>query len=147
MATSEQTLQKIKETPYPRPLYAIAIEIKADWKNPSIHAVPYLDVLAVLPSIDSQYGLDSGSTIVVYFLSNALTWRGETARRIKKELNKMLKEVREIDRVSTPAYWIPKDYGFGARMECSSCGIIWTEPMGETPPLHYNLCSTKKEVN
>jgi len=30
--------------------------------------------------------------IVRYFLSNATTWRGETARRIKAELKQMLKQ-------------------------------------------------------
>jgi hypothetical protein len=35
--------------------------------------------------------MDSGRSIVAYFLSNASTWRGETAKRIKLELNKMLK--------------------------------------------------------
>jgi len=35
--------------------------------------------------------MDSGDSIVRYFLSNASTWRGETARRVKKELNAMLK--------------------------------------------------------
>jgi hypothetical protein len=37
-----------------------------------------------------MYGLDSGDMIVRYFLANASTFRGESARRIKKELNSML---------------------------------------------------------
>jgi len=41
--------------------------------------------------INSNYGWDSGKSIVAYFLSNASSWRGETAKRVKKELNQMLK--------------------------------------------------------
>ena len=34
---------------------------------------------------------DSGRSVVAYFLANAGTWRGEVARRVKKELNAMIK--------------------------------------------------------
>jgi hypothetical protein len=34
---------------------------------------------------------DGAETIVRYFLSNASTWRGEDAKRIKAELKSMLK--------------------------------------------------------
>ena len=44
-------------------------------------------------TIQENYFLDSAESIVLYFLSNAQTWRGEVARRIKKELKEMLKEV------------------------------------------------------
>jgi hypothetical protein len=47
--------------------------------------------MSTLDSIDDDYFLDSGRSIVAYFLGNAGTWRGEVARRVKKELNKMLK--------------------------------------------------------
>ena len=40
-------------------------------------------------SINDNYGVDSGKSIVLYFLSNASTWRGETAKRIKKELKSL----------------------------------------------------------
>jgi hypothetical protein len=42
-------------------------------------------------TINDNYGCDSGRSIVNYFLSNATTWKGETAREIKKELNKRVK--------------------------------------------------------
>ena len=73
-----------------RPLYAIAAEIKADWKKPYFGAVPYLDAMRELASIDQPFYHDSGESIVRYFLANASTWRGETAKRIKAELKAML---------------------------------------------------------
>ena len=74
-----------------RPLSAIAREIRADWKKVNYAAVPYLDAMASLESIKDPYYLDSGSSVVAYFLANANSWRGEKAREIKKELNAMLK--------------------------------------------------------
>jgi hypothetical protein len=44
-----------------------------------------------LYSIDDRYYLDSAREVVLYFLANANTWRGETARRIKAELKDMVK--------------------------------------------------------
>ena len=74
-----------------RPLYEIAREIKADWKNIYFGARPFIDAMAALTSIDESYMDDSAKTIINYFLSNASTWRGETARRIKAELKAMVK--------------------------------------------------------
>ena len=59
-----------------RAIKDIAKEIRSDWKKPYFGAVPYLD---------------SAKSIVLYFLANANTWRGETARRIKAELKSMCK--------------------------------------------------------
>jgi len=74
-----------------RPLYEIASEIRKDWKKVYFGAVPYLDAMQTLDSIKDNYYMDSGDSIVRYFLANAGTWRGDVARRIKKELNAMLK--------------------------------------------------------
>lgn len=74
-----------------RPLYEIARDIKNDWKNVYFGAKPYLDAMATLDSINDNYGFDSGKMIVLYFLGNASTWRGETAKRIKAELKAMTK--------------------------------------------------------
>jgi len=73
-----------------RPLHEIADEIFADWKRPYFGAVPYLDAMAAMDSIHENYVYSPGITIVRYFLVNAGTWRGETARRIKAELKGML---------------------------------------------------------
>ena len=74
-----------------RPLYKIAEEIRKDWTKPYFGAVPYLDALHALGSINDSYGLDDADSIVRYFLSNAQTWRGDTARRVKAELKGLLK--------------------------------------------------------
>lgn len=73
-----------------RPLNEIARDIRKDWKNPYFGARPYLDAMRTLDSINDNYGFDSAKTIVRYFLANASTWRGETARNIKKELKAMV---------------------------------------------------------
>lgn len=78
-----------------RSLRTIAYEIRNDWQKPYFGAVRYLLAMVALDSIDDMYGLDSGRSIVLHFLANASTWRGETARRIKKELNAILKN-REV---------------------------------------------------
>jgi hypothetical protein len=74
-----------------RPLYTIAREISQDWKKPYFGAVPYLQAMSTLDSVDDNYIHDSGKSIVLYFLSNATTWRGETARRVKAELKALCK--------------------------------------------------------
>lgn len=75
-----------------RELFEIASEIKADWgAKVYFGAKPYLDAMSCLRTVDDTYGEDSAKMIVAYFLSNASTWRGETAKRVKKELNAMIK--------------------------------------------------------
>jgi len=76
---------------YPRPIYIIAAEIKADWKNIWYGAKPYLQAMSQLDSIEDTYGESSAKSIILYFLSNAEYWRGNTAQRIKKELNTLIK--------------------------------------------------------
>ena len=74
-----------------RPLYEIASEIRKTWTKVSPYAEPYLEAMQSLNTINDNYYFDSGKSIVLYFLSNANTWRGEDARRIKAELKEMLK--------------------------------------------------------
>ena len=74
-----------------RPLYEIAREIRKDWKNVSPYATPYLSAMSCLNSVSDNYIMDSGKSIVCYFLANAGSWRGETAKRIKAELKAMIK--------------------------------------------------------
>jgi hypothetical protein len=73
-----------------RTISAIAREINRSWENPYFGAVPYLNAMFSLDSIDQMYGMDRADSIVRYFLSNAATWKGETARRIKKELKALV---------------------------------------------------------
>lgn len=74
-----------------RSLAEIAWEIRKDWKNVNFAAKPYLDAMFSLSSVRGYYGMESARSIVLYFLSNASTWRGKTARRVKAELKAMLK--------------------------------------------------------
>ena len=73
-----------------RGLYSIAADIDRCWKNVYFGARPYIDAMHTMNSIHDKYGLDSGESIVAYFLSNASTFRGADARRIKKELKSIL---------------------------------------------------------
>lgn len=84
----------------PRPLYAIAREIRADWKPVYFGAVPYLDALAQMGDMRSMYGADDARSIVLYFLSNAAPWRGPVARRVKAELKSMLSPPKVDKRVA-----------------------------------------------
>lgn len=54
------------------------------------HAFPYANAMLCLRNLNENYGCDSASSVVAYFLANAGTWKGETARRIKAELKSML---------------------------------------------------------
>lgn len=74
-----------------RRLSAIARDIRADWKNVYFGAKPYLDAMGTLTSINDSYYHDSAKSVVLYFLANANTWRGETAKRIKTELKAMIR--------------------------------------------------------
>ena len=76
-----------------RPLSVIAQDIRADWKPVHPYAAPYMDALETLNLITDDYMMDSGASIVAYFLGNAQTWKGPVARDIKKELKQMLKTV------------------------------------------------------
>ena len=76
--------------PAARPLSTIASEITATWPKVNFAAAPYLDAMASLNSINDRYVCDSAKSIVLYFLSNASTYRGPDAKRIKAELKAML---------------------------------------------------------
>ena len=73
-----------------RPIYEIALEIKSLWKKPYFGAVPYLDAMVHLDSINDYFFLDSAKEVVLYFLANASTFRGEDARRLKAELKSLV---------------------------------------------------------
>jgi len=73
-----------------RKLSVIAQEIEKTWPKVYFGARPYLDAMKTMNSVAENYGYDSGDSIVMYFLGNAQTWRGDDARRIKAELKGML---------------------------------------------------------
>jgi len=69
----------------------IAGIIRRDWNNVYFGAVPYLEAMFSLDSVNDSYGYDDGKGIIRYFLGNATSWRGETARTVKAELKRRIK--------------------------------------------------------
>lgn len=79
-----------------RPLYEIARDIRLDWaaqKKQFPYAAPYREAMSQLTHMSQSFDYDSATSVVLYFLSNASTWRGEKAKQIKAELKDMLKSV------------------------------------------------------
>lgn len=76
-----------------RPLYEIATEIENNWERVNYAARPYLDAMHHVSGIRDTYYHDSCETVVMYFLANAATWRGDVARRVKAELNARLRDL------------------------------------------------------
>jgi len=74
-----------------RPLSQIAREIRNDWKDPYFGAHPYINAMATLDQIGDNFYADTAQDVVLRFLVNAGTWRGETARRVKAELKAILR--------------------------------------------------------
>ena len=75
-----------------RKINVIAREINEDWPKPYFGAVPYINAMRTLIDIEDYYYEDPAREIIVYFLGNAQTWRGEVARRIKKELKELIEQ-------------------------------------------------------
>lgn len=82
-----------KEADAPRPIHEIAAEIWKDWGRSKVSptAKPWLEALSELDKITDSYGADPGHLVVAYFLSNASGWKGEVAKRVKKELKALSK--------------------------------------------------------
>ena len=88
--TKRQLRRIIREATGPaRSIWEIAEEIKELWPNVNYAARPYLDAMHALTSIDDMYMMDDARSIILYFLSNARSWRGPDAKRIKAELKKL----------------------------------------------------------
>ncbi len=69
-----------------RPVPTIAREILHVWSDKVYFgALPYL-----LAMIADDCGYDGKESVILYFLSNATTFRGATARRLKAELREHL---------------------------------------------------------
>jgi hypothetical protein len=81
---------------YMRALNEIAQEIEweCSTKDWYVYAEAYVTPMKSLNSISDTYFADSAESIVMYALANLTSWRGENARRIKAELNGMLKGVK-----------------------------------------------------
>jgi len=69
-----------------RPLHVIARDIYQAWPKVNYAAKPYLEAMRDLSSINDRYGYDDARSIVLYFLSNAASFRGDKAKVLKLEL-------------------------------------------------------------
>jgi len=68
----------------------IARDIRKAWRLPNFAALPYLDAMHQLDKITDKFMADDARSIVLYFLSNANTFRGPTAKALKAELKGLL---------------------------------------------------------
>jgi hypothetical protein len=66
--------------------------ITRDWKNVNFAAKPYLEAMSSIVNIEDNFGEDKGRNVVMYFLINAQTWKGQVAREVKAELKKRVKK-------------------------------------------------------
>jgi len=69
-----------------RSIRSIALDIRREWIKVNYAAKPYLDAMLELNSINDKYGFDNARSIILYFLSNASSFRGERAKALKAEL-------------------------------------------------------------
>lgn len=80
-----------------RSLSVIARDIRMHWvkkdgtPNVNYAAEPYLHAMFSLRDANDMYGCDTAKSIVLYFLSNASSFRGPDAKRIKAELKSLIK--------------------------------------------------------
>ena len=74
-----------------RPVYKIAEEILNTWDRPNYAARPYLAAMLTINSHDENFGYDSAKNVILYFLSNATTFRGGKAKELKNELKQLIK--------------------------------------------------------
>lgn len=69
----------------------IAHAIAKDWQNISPYAKDYLDAMKDIQDINGSYYADSAKSVVMYFLANASSYRGDNARAYKALLKDMVK--------------------------------------------------------
>ncbi len=74
-----------------RSISSIARDIKKSWAKPYFGAKPYLDAMTQLHSINDKYIFDDARSVIMYFLANASTFRGNDAKVLKQELKNLLK--------------------------------------------------------
>ncbi|MEO5348895.1 MAG: hypothetical protein H7836_04540 [Magnetococcus sp. YQC-3] len=60
--------------------------VAKEWVKPYFGAVPYIKALQQIN--DGKYLFEDEKTIVIYFLSNARTWKGDIAKEVKQELKR-----------------------------------------------------------
>lgn len=73
-------------------LNEIALVVYKNWPNVNYAAKPYLEAMSCLHNITDKFYADSGYSVVAYFLTNAASFRGETAKLVKAELKARMKQ-------------------------------------------------------
>lgn len=79
-------LNTIEASKTVRPLHVIARDIYKAWPKVNYAAKPYLEAMSNLTSIEDKYGYDNARSVVLYFLSHAASFKGDTAKLLKLEL-------------------------------------------------------------
>jgi hypothetical protein len=69
----------------------IAHAIAKDWQNVSPYAADYLNAMKEIRSVEDNYYADTAKSVILYFLANASTYRGENARSYKALLRELVK--------------------------------------------------------
>jgi len=74
-----------------RTLREIALEIASDWKGiKHAGARDALECMKEMEKITERFGTDpNGYSVISSFLSCSAGWRGEVARRVKRELREI----------------------------------------------------------
>jgi hypothetical protein len=72
------------------PLYDISEVIQKNWVPINFSAAPYVRAMSTLTSVKDNYYAESASSIILYFLSNASTFKGPVARLVKDELKRRI---------------------------------------------------------
>lgn len=63
---------------YPRALSRLAWLVRQSWPRPYFGAVPYIEAMTEMCSVNDNYGLDTGRDIVMRFLANGASYRGKS---------------------------------------------------------------------
>jgi hypothetical protein len=69
----------------------IAHAIAKDWTNVSPYAADYLNAMKEIRSVEDNYHADSAKSVIMYFLANAGSYRGDNARSYKALLKELVK--------------------------------------------------------
>lgn len=103
MGASQQKLEDIKSADLSDLAGMIVRDLRAQGKQVPAAAKPYLDAMRTMGSINENYGMDTGASIVGYLLSNLASYKGETAKAIKAELKSRLKNQKLSDMEPLPS--------------------------------------------
>ena len=87
-----RTATKIKEGNISDLSRIISRDLQSQGKEVPYNLVPYLDALRQMDSADDVYGVESGKSIIAYALSNMASYKGPTAKAVKAELKRRMKE-------------------------------------------------------